>query len=248
MQFLEYGINHDKTILFLHGGGLAPWNYKEEAMLLKEKYHILLPILDGHNGSDCGFTTIEDAAQHIIGYIDEHLGGKVFLIGGLSLGGQILVEVLSQRKDICQYAMIESSLILPMRATAQLIKPTFSFCYPLIKKRWFAKMQFAGLHIQPTFFDEYYRDSSAISKADMISFLMANANYQMKHSLANCCTKALILVGSKEQDIMKKSAEIIHQTIRNSSLEVFPGFYHGDISINHPDLYVEKMYRLIEQL
>ena len=52
MQFLEYGINHDKTILFLHGGGLAPWNYKEEAMLLKEKYHILLPILDGHNGSD----------------------------------------------------------------------------------------------------------------------------------------------------------------------------------------------------
>lgn len=92
MNFIESGAQHDKVILLLHGGGLAPWNYVEEAALLQEKYHILLPVLNGHNSSGCAFTTIEDAACRIIAFIDEHFDGKVFLIGGLSLGGQILIE------------------------------------------------------------------------------------------------------------------------------------------------------------
>lgn len=133
MNFIESGAQHDKVILLLHGGGLAPWNYVEEAALLQEKYHILLPVLNGHNSSGCAFTTIEDAACRIIAFIDEHFDGKVFLIGGLSLGGQILIEMLSQRKNICQYAIIESALVLPMRATARLIKPTYELCYPRIK-------------------------------------------------------------------------------------------------------------------
>ena len=49
MNFIESGAQHDKVILLLHGGGLAPWNYVEEAALLQEKYHILLPVLNGHN-------------------------------------------------------------------------------------------------------------------------------------------------------------------------------------------------------
>ena len=58
MKFAEYGEENDEVILLLHGGGLAPWNYFEEVQLLKEKYHIIIPVLDGHNGSDRKFTTI----------------------------------------------------------------------------------------------------------------------------------------------------------------------------------------------
>ena len=245
MNFIESGAQHDKVILLLHGGGLAPWNYVEEAALLQEKYHILLPVLNGHNSSGCAFTTIEDAACRIIAFIDEHFDGKVFLIGGLSLGGQILIEMLSQRKNICQYAIIESALVLPMRATARLIKPTYELCYSLIKKRWFARLQFASLHIQPALFEAYFRDSSAISKSNMTAFLMANADYKAKPSLADCNAKLLVLVGEKERKIVKRSAKMICQAVQGSSLEILPGFYHGDLSINHPALYVEKVCNLI---
>ena len=105
MNYVEYGKENTNVILFLHGGGLSWWNYEEVAKSLQDDYHIILPILDGHAESDKPFTTIEDNAAEIIAYIDAHFGGYVFLIGGLSLGGQILLEILSQRNDICKCAI-----------------------------------------------------------------------------------------------------------------------------------------------
>ena len=245
MEYTEYGMEQNNIIIFLHGGGLAPWNFWEESKQLKDKYHIIIPVLDGHSGSDKGFTTIENNANEIINFIDEKCSGSVFMIGGLSLGGQILVEILSKRPEICRFAIIESTLVLPMRATYALIKPTFALCYPLVKKRWFAKLQFNSLHINSDYFDEYYRDSAAITKESMISFLSENSNYMLKDSIEECQAKTLIFVGSKESNIMKRSAEILHKKIANSSLEVLPGYYHGDLSLNHPELYIQKILSLL---
>ena len=63
MRFREYGADKKDSILLLHGGGLSWWNYREAAELLQEEYHIILPILDGHAGSDRPFTTIESNAE-----------------------------------------------------------------------------------------------------------------------------------------------------------------------------------------
>ena len=106
MTVMEFGKQNQDTILLLHGGGLSWWNYREAAELFEEQYHVVLPVLDGHAGSDAPFTTIEDNAARLISYIDAHFGGQVLLLGGLSLGGQIAVEMLSQRKDICRYALL----------------------------------------------------------------------------------------------------------------------------------------------
>lgn len=245
MKFVEYGTDKDDVIILLHGGGLAPWNYYEEAELLKDKYHIMIPVLDGHSGSDRSFTTIEENASEIIAYIDEKCSGSVLMIGGLSLGGQILVEMLSQRKDICRFAIIESALVLPMRITSVLIKPTLSLFFPLVKKRWFARMQFDALHIKKEYFDKYFCDSATVTKENMIAFLMANSAYEIKHSLSACRAKVLVFVGGKEANIIKQSAKIIHGKIQNSSLEIIPGYYHGDLSINHSESYIKKMVALM---
>lgn len=87
MRIHEYGTDQKDTILLLHGGGLSWWNYREAAELLQREYHVILPILDGHAGSDRAFMTIEENASEIISFIDAHLSGSVLLIGGLSLGG-----------------------------------------------------------------------------------------------------------------------------------------------------------------
>ena len=154
MKVIEYGKENEKVILLLHGGGLSWWNYKEVAECLKNDYHVVLPILDGHTDSDRDFTDIEANASEIISYIDENFDGSVTMIGGLSLGGQILVEILSQRVDICQTALIESALILPMKMTHRLVAPMMDMSYGLIKKEWFAKLQFASLKMKPELYDE----------------------------------------------------------------------------------------------
>ena len=237
MTLTEFGKQNKDTILLLHGGGLSWWNYRKVAELLAERYHVVLTVLDGHGDSDAPFTTIEENAAKLISYIDTYFDGQVLAIGGLSLGGQIAVEMLSQRRDCCRYALIESALVKPTKLTAALIAPTFGASFGLIKQKWFAKLQASYLGIPKELFDDYYRDTCKISKADMISFLKANSLYTIKPSLSATKAKVKIVAGSREQGNVLDSAKLLQRAIPGSSVEILAGFLHGDLSINHPETY-----------
>ena len=246
MHYVEFGKENNNIILLLHGGGLSWWNYEDVAKSLQKDYHVILPILDGHAKSEKPFTTIEDNADEIIAFIDAHLGGSVFLIGGLSLGGQILLEILSQRNDICKYAIIESALVIPSKLMYSMIKPAFGSCYGLIRYKWFSKLQFKSLKIKSDLFDRYFRDTCAISKKDMVAFLQANSLYSLKESIKKCTAKVYVFVGGKEKNAMQKSAKVIHQALQESILQILPGLYHGEFSINQGKDYANKIREIIE--
>ena len=241
----EYGKQNAETIILLHGGGLSWWNYREEAALLQDHFHIVVPILDGHSGSDRSFTSIEANAQEICSYIDANCGGHVLAIGGLSLGAQITLEILSQRPDVCRVSLLESALAIPMKLTARMILSSIHMSYGLIQKQWFARLQFKELRIKPELFEDYYRDSCSIRKEDYIAFLKSNSTYEPKDSLRGAKAGALIVAGEKERKKILDSAKLLHKMIPNSEKKLLPGYYHGDLSINHPEQYVQVLLGLI---
>lgn len=247
MEFREYGPKKGKTVILLHGGGLSWWNYRAEAEQLQREYRVILPILHGHAGSDRAFTTIEENAAQINSFIDRELGGSVLLVGGLSLGAQIVLEMLSQKKDICRYAVVESASVIPSKITRALIAPFFGSSYGLIKNRSFAKLQFRSLHIKPGLFEEYYQDTCRIAKADMIAFLKANTGYAPKRALRNCQAEIRIVVGGKERKTMLQSADLLHGMLRKSVLEIKEGYCHGEYSLNHPEQYAADLLKMCEQ-
>ena len=246
MKFVEYGKENKEVVILLHGGGLSWWNYREVAERLQLQYRVILPILDGHADSDRNFTTIEANAEEIIAFIEEQFGGEVFLMGGLSLGGQILLEILAKKDSICRYALIESALAVPSKFTHAMVAPAFGSCYSLIKYRWFSKLQFNSLRIKPELFEEYYRDTCGITKQNMIAFLQENSLYSMKESLGRCKAKVHIVVGEKEGSVMKKSARLIQKSIPGSLLEVLSKLHHGELSINHAKEYAARICKMEE--
>ena len=247
MTVMEFGQENPDVIMLLHGGGLSWWNYREVAKRLAEQYHVVLPVLDGHADSDASFTTIEDNAARLISYIDAHFGGQVLAIGGLSLGGQIAVEMLSQRKDICRYALLESVLVKPSKLTAAMIGPTFGMSYGLVRQKWFAKLQADYLGIPKPLFDDYFRDTCAVGKADMIAFLKANSLYTIQPGLSETTAKAMIVAGGKEQKSIRDSAKLLRDAIPGSRMEILPGLRHGDLSINKPEQYVKILTDWIKE-
>ena len=241
MKYKEYGSANARTIILLHGGGLSWWNYREAAEMLKNEYHIIVPVLDGHAGSDKHFSTIKSNARDIISFINENLNGSVFMLCGLSLGGQVLLEILSLKADICRYAVIESAAVIPSKIINALISPALHLSYLLIKQRWFAKLQFRQLRLKAELFDDYYRDTAAIQKDDMIAFLKASTSYRLNESVKNSNAEIHIYYGEKENRILKRSAALIGETADVSSLTQLPRMFHGDFSINHPLDYVNAI-------
>ncbi len=246
MKVIEYGERSKETMIFLHGGGLSWWNYREVGESLGQDYHVIIPILDGHAGSDREFISIEENAREIIEYIDSTCNGSVLLIGGLSLGAQILLEMLEQRRDICKYAIIESALIIPQRIINGCVKPSVYMSYGLIKKRWFARLQFHVLRMKREMFENYYEDTCQISRKSLVAILKANMSYQMKETVKECGAKVLIQVGKKESRMMIASAKKIHKLLPESELEIIEGCYHGEISMKQAKDYVKRLKRVLK--
>jgi pimeloyl-ACP methyl ester carboxylesterase len=245
VKVVEYGAEHRDVILLLHGGGLSWWNYRTEAELLCTRFHVILPLLDGHAGSDADFTGIADNAKRILSFIDSACGGKVLVLGGLSLGAQVLVEMLSRRKDICRHAIVESASLVPSALTCALIGLSVSASYGLLQYPWFVRAQFKALKMRGDLFGDYARDSCAISKDNMVSFLKANTSYRPGAGIRNVEAAVRVVVGGNEQRRMRLSAEVLHGLVPGSRLEVKEGLHHGEYSINRPEDYVRELLEMI---
>ena len=245
MNCKEFGDPNAGTVLLLHGGGLSWWNYRDQARLLQADYHVVLPVLDGHAGSDRPFTSIEDNASEIISYIDARFGGSVLLIGGLSLGGQILLEMLSRRGDICRFALAESAAVLPSAITHALVGPAFGGSYGLIRNRSFARLQFRSLHMRPALFEDYYRDTCRIKKADMVAFMKASTSYALKAPLSDARAELRLFAGEKEGREILRSVDAIRKAVPACRETILPGLYHGEFSLNHPEAYVRAVRALL---
>ena len=59
--------------------------------------------------------------------------------------------------------------------------------------------------------------------------MKANSDYRLKESIKETNAAVLILVGSKESAIMKKSAKLLCEQIPDATLEILPQYYHGDL-------------------
>jgi pimeloyl-ACP methyl ester carboxylesterase len=246
MKIKESGSKALPTVVLLHGGGLSWWSLNDIIELLKNDYHVVTPIIDGHGeDGENTFISIEESANHLIQYIDEKLNGEVLAICGLSIGAQIVTEVLTKREKISKYAIIESALIIPMKSVSIFTAPMYKLFYGLIQKKWFSKLQAKSLFVPENMFENYYEDSLRISKQSLVNITLSNASFNVKSSISHTKSKVLIIVGKKEMKIMKKSAIQLSQMIPGSVLKIIEGMGHGEISLVHPTQYVELLNHLL---
>jgi pimeloyl-ACP methyl ester carboxylesterase len=223
----------------LHGGGLSDWSLSRTAELLKHDYQVITPILDGHgDDGDTTFVSIEDSADKLIAHIDHYFGGTVDLLTGLSIGAQVVIEALQKRPSCAKRAVIESALVLPMKSVAHMVPSSMKMSYPLIKQRWFSKLQAKTLCIGDELSERYYQDSMKMSLESLINMSVSNALYDPKN-LEKITCPVLILVGDKEISEMKKSAIMLNQKISDSKLVVLPQMKHGQISLQYPEKYMD---------
>ncbi|MBB4826238.1 pimeloyl-ACP methyl ester carboxylesterase [Sporosarcina luteola] len=239
MKFTVSGNAELETIILLHGGGLADWSLQKQVDFLAKIYYVVTPIIDGHGeDGETTFKSIEDSANQLIHYIDTYCNGRVFAICGLSLGAQIVIEVLSRRKGITQHAVIESGLAIPIQTLTKFSMLTQKMTYHWIQQKWFAKMQAKTLHISDDLFDKYFEDSQKISKQSLLNITYSNGNFHLHKRVQETEANVLIIVGSKEIKLMKDSAHLLKETIPDSTLYIAEGMNHGELSLVHTKQYL----------
>ena len=150
MKFHEFGDKENPHIMLIHGGGNSWWNYLRQAKVLSKEYHVILPTLDGHGEEyNTEYVSTTDSAQKLILYINRNCNGQLFLLCGVSLGGQIVIEMLSLKADICQKAIIDGSICYPQPKLEKFCIATVKLFGGLMFSRFSCKCQMVLLRLSP---------------------------------------------------------------------------------------------------
>lgn len=153
------------------------WN--KQLPFFKDDY-CLVPDLPGHGGSSAnGPFSIKRTAAQINEVMSNKADGREIIVFGFSLGAQILVEMMCQRPQLIDYAIVNSALLRPMPAALKLIEPSVRMTFPLTKYRWFSRWQASTLYVNRDDFEQYYSESLHMPSELLVSVLKG------KHVLCN---------------------------------------------------------------
>lgn len=94
MHIHEYGDDRKPILVLIHGMLVPHTVFDEHVARLRERYHVLVPVLDGHDGNSVNdFTTAEQQAARILEHIRAAGYTSIFAVCGISLGGVIAYEL-----------------------------------------------------------------------------------------------------------------------------------------------------------
>ena len=157
-------------------GGLSWWNYRAVADLLAANGHrVVLPVLDGHAGSTARSPRSRTTPPSLLPHRPRARRARRRVRRRL-LGAQVASRPLRSGRGSRSAPSSRARLCSPCAARAP-VAPAVALSYPLVRRSWFARAQFASLHLPRSLYEPYYRDSCAISKRDMIAFMRANGSY-----------------------------------------------------------------------
>lgn len=243
MNIAEYGNAKKPVIVLIHGEHLSGWMWRRHVDLLEDDYRVLVPVLDGHGGEGT-FTTIEDCADKLIAYLDEHCGGKALCLCGFSLGGQIALAMLAKRPDMAPYGLIESAVVIPKKLSGGGARTGVGMHNLLMKWKGFARFQSQAMYITDSMFTQYYEDAKRISKASQTNLLLETGRFSLP-TLRAPRPKLLIVYGDQEERPVKASGQKLSK-LSGCKLIVVKNCGHG-FCLRSPQQYVMMIRKWTEE-
>ncbi|MBB5182766.1 alpha/beta fold hydrolase [Catenisphaera adipataccumulans] len=240
MEYKRYIHKKKPVMMYIHGECLSAFSFKTQVKEFKKDFEIVLPLLND------SFTSIQQTAEELIQYIDEQYDGHIQVLAGFSLGAQIVTEMLSQRNDLCEFAMVESALLLPSKLRnwsdlAAVHAPTLSHNKLFNSFMYYAKFSDdAAEH-------EYYENLKTIPQETLARMYDETYNYQLPDSIKDYTGKLAILVGQRESKKYKESADLLHDKVAGSEIFMLLNYSHGGLSLGHPEEYIRFVKSWVQQ-
>lgn len=219
MYFEERGNNTAPTIVFIHGGGISGWMWEKQIEAFKD-YHCIIPHLPEHGKSiEEKPISITDCVNRIAELILSKANGKKAHVIGHSLGGKIIVELLSKNPQVVDRAIIASALFRPML----LLNVTCnSFCYNLtimmLKSKKILQLQADQFEFPNDFYKQNFITENQHLTADSLNRIYSELYKHLKLpiNLSEVNVPTLIIAGNKEPKAMKESVKDLVHAIPNS--------------------------------
>ena len=110
MRTLEYGKEHEKTLLFLPCTAEPEWAFADSVGLLSQDYHVIQIVYDGHGETGEDFISVETTVGEVTDWLQARGITRLNAAYGCSLGGACLTRFLALGKIPVERAVIDAGI------------------------------------------------------------------------------------------------------------------------------------------
>ena len=221
------GNDEAKTILFLHGGGVAGWMWDPVVARLQD-FHCLVPDMPEHGLSmDTRPFTMELAANQAAELVRERARGGKAVVVGLSEGAQVAVQMLATAPEVIERAVVSSAVLLPLPGYGWLSSPRLlSWMFrmsipPFRKNEWWMRLNMKySAAIPDGYFPQYRANFQIITESQFVNLLIANQQFRMPGNLGKVTVPTLVVAGKHEYTVMKESVRQLAAALPNAQAKL----------------------------
>ncbi|MBZ9606797.1 hypothetical protein G9F73_002980 [Clostridium estertheticum] len=249
MKVYEFGNIENPKLLMFHGMACT-WkqNFGQVIEKLKEQFYLIIPAYNGHNPDENkDFTSITQTASEIDDYIMKNHNGKIYASYGLSMGANILVEVLSNQRIQMEKAIIDAPDFVPF--PSWFVKPVSKMVASVgVKvlqnpKKLNSIILFLMTGSTSKDYGEEMINSSVFSgltKNTIYNAYYADHVQHIPKAFKDTNVQVICWCGSTENWAIK-SIKNLKKYIPQLREKQFEGYKHGELIIIHSELFIAEL-------
>lgn len=221
--------HNEETILFVHSYNMAGWMWDEQLKALND-YHCLVPDLPEHGKSgEAGQFTIDGTADAIIDLIGKQAhGGKAHLVG-MSLGAQIILQILSKAPEVVDHVLISGALVNTVPATSDFLKlldDLFEVYIPAKNENLSIGSYIRSYNMPKGLIEKFKESTYTVSFDSCERIIRENLLFKKPVGLEDANVPVLVMWGEKDYKQVKEHAHDLVEILPNSKTCVAPGVGH----------------------
>lgn len=245
MEILEFGNKNKPKIILVHGfqSPYQVWNKYIE--YFKNDFHILVPILTGHNpGQPENFVSFFDDAKEIEDYYIHHYGNNLYAIFGMSMGG-VLSAILWQNKKLNINKVIFDGS--PLVSYNNLIKKMFVKFYTNITHKAQQRdkktiKRAVNSIISEKNLEDFLSVLDVMSDTTIVNCITSVGEYKLPSDIDTPETKIYYYYGTALNEIFsRKTAKFLLKNYSNSNIKCFKRRGHCENSLIYPEIMIKEL-------
>ncbi|WP_424950265.1 alpha/beta fold hydrolase [Deinococcus sp.] len=234
LHTLRLGPPDAPRVLLLHGGGTSSWSWREQHPALLG-YRALIPDLPGH-GRSPGPLRLTEAAGRLADLLEAE-GGAARVVG-LSIGSQLALTLLALRPDLVLGALLTGTLAVPIPGGMWLSgtpnRLLTALYWPVRNAAPLLALNRHELEVPTRYAADLAADTRNLPRQTYLEIMRENMAFRPSPLLARIPLPVTLLVGSREVEVLRRSARALVRLLPLARAYTVPGVNHL-WPLSHPE-------------
>lgn len=234
MEILEFGNKENKKIILIHGFQLI-WQFWEKHIeYFKNEYHVIVPIIPGHNQNQKEtFTSFQETAKEIEDYCINNFGDNIYAVFGMSMGGIVAANLLQNRRLKIEKVIFDGS---PLVSYNKFMRNMFTKFYLNVThktqardKKTLENAKKIGL-VPDGKKEEVLKLMDNLTDKTIINFIDEISKYKLPNNIELGDTKLYYYHGTKtDETLAKQTSRYIKKWYPKAKVKCFKGAGHCEV-------------------